>query len=137
LTQARYQISINTQIIKDNWDTILYVVASIKLKHVSASSLLRRLNSYPRQHPVFKALKELGKVGRTDFLLHYMDDHFLRNRINKQLQKGESAHHFSRAVFHEDNGEIRLASKQEHLRIDACKCLIQNRIICLNYLYLA
>ncbi len=127
---------VNTQIIKENWDTLLRVVASIKLKHVSASSLLRRLNSYSRQHPVYLALKELGKLVRTEFLLRYMDQEGLRKRIDNQLQKIESAHHFSRAVFYGNNGEIRFAGKEEQLLADACKRLIQNSIICWNYLYL-
>lgn len=90
---------INTQVIQENWDILLRLVASIKLKHVSASSILRRINSYSRQHPVYLALKELGKVVRTEFLLRYMDEAGLRKRIDNQLQKIESAHHFSRAVF--------------------------------------
>ena len=33
-----------------------------------------RLNSYSQQHPVYLALRELGRVVRTEFLLRYMDD---------------------------------------------------------------
>lgn len=134
--QLKIGSPVNTQVISENWDTILRVVASIKLKHVSASSLLRRLNSYSRQHPVYQALRELGKLVRTDFLLRYMDQEGLRKRIDNQLQKIESVHHFSRAVFYGNNGEIRSAGKEEHLKADACKRLIQNSIICWNYLYL-
>jgi TnpA family transposase len=134
--QLKIGSPVNTQVITENWDTILRVVASIKLKHVSASSLLRRLNSYSRQHPVYQALRELGKLVRTEFLLRYMDQEGLRKRIDNQLQKIESAHHFSRAVFYGNNGEIRASGKEEHLKADACKRLIQNSIICWNYLYL-
>jgi TnpA family transposase len=44
--------SINTQIIEENWDSILRFVASIKLKRTSASQLFKRLNSYSNQHPL-------------------------------------------------------------------------------------
>lgn len=127
---------INTGIIEAQWDTILKMVASIKLKHVTASSLLRRLNSYSQKHPVYQALKELGKVLRTLFLLKYMDDSSLRKRIDDQLDKIESAHRFARAVFYANNGEIQFASKEEQQVTDACKRFIQNAIICWNYLYL-
>jgi TnpA family transposase len=127
---------INTELIKEQWDTLLRMAASIKLKHVSASALLRRLNSYSQQHPVYLALREMGRVIRTLFLLKYMDDEGLRKRIDHQLEKIESAHRFARAVFYANNGEIRFASKEEQLLTDACKRLIQNAIICWNYLYL-
>lgn len=65
-----------------------------------------------------------------------MDDPLLRKRIDNQLQKVESAHQFSRAVFYGHSGEIRYASRQEQLLSDACKRLLQNTIICWNYLYL-
>jgi hypothetical protein len=50
------------------------LVASIKLKHTTASTLLKRLNSYSQQHPLYQAIKEFGKVVRILFLLRYMDD---------------------------------------------------------------
>ena len=85
---------------------------------------------------MYQALKELGKVLRTDFLLRYMDDGPLRKRIDNQLEKIESAHQFSRAVFYGNNGEIQYANKEEQRLTNGCKRLIQNSIICWNYLYL-
>jgi TnpA family transposase len=128
---------INTEIIAQNWDSILKMVTAIKLKHTTASTLLKRLNSYSRQHPVYQALKELGKVIRTRFVLQYMDDEFLRRRIDTQLNKIENAHQFARAVFYGNSGEIQYASKEQQLISDACKRLIQNAIVCWNYLYLS
>ncbi len=122
--------------IEAQWDTLLRVVVSLKNKHVTASALLRRLNSYSQQHPVYVALRELGRAVRTEFLLRYMDDGGLRKRIDDQLDRLESAHQFARAVFYARNGQIRAATKEEHQVTDACKRLVQNAIICWNYLYL-
>lgn len=128
---------INTKLIEEQWDEIVRLVASIKLKHTTASTLLRRLNSYSQQHPLYQAIKEFGKVVRTLFLLRYMDDEMLRKRINQQNNKTENSHQFARAVFYANNGEIRFASRQEHLITVASKRLIQNAIICWNYLHLS
>ena len=35
--------------------------------------MLKRLNSYSQHHPLYLALRELGRAGRTEFLPRYMD----------------------------------------------------------------
>ena len=42
-----------------------------------------------------------------------MDDQSLRKRIDDQLDKLESTHHFARAVFYGQNGQIPYAGKEE------------------------
>jgi TnpA family transposase len=127
---------IDHTLIEAQWDTLLRLVVSLKQKHVTASTLLRRLNSYSQQHPVYLALRELGRVVRTEFLLRYMDDQSLRKRIDEQLDKLESTHTFARAVFYGQNGQIPYAGKEEQQLADACKQLVQNVIVCWNCLYL-
>lgn len=61
-----------------------------------------------------------------------MDDQDLRKRIDKL----ESTHHFARAVFYGQNGQLRYAGKEEQQVADACKRLVQNVIVCWNCLYL-
>ena len=127
---------IDRALIEAQWDTLLRLVISLKQKHVTASTLLRRLNSYSQQHPVYLALRELGRVVRTEFLLRYMDDQALRKRIDDQLDKLESTHTFARVVFYGQNGQIPYAGKEEQQVADACKRLVQNVIVCWNCLYL-
>ena len=67
ITSQKY---INTKIIKDNWDDILRFVSTIRLKKTTASQLFKRLNSYSNQHHLYKALKEFGKIIKTNFLLN-------------------------------------------------------------------
>ena len=120
-----YQIKvgnpIQTKLIEEQWDEIMRMVVSIKLKHTTASTLLKRLSSYSQQHRLYLALRELGRVVRTLFLLKYMDDEMLRKRINQQNKKTENSHKFSKAVLYANNGEIRFSSRQEHLITDSCK----------------
>jgi TnpA family transposase len=42
------------------WDEILRLIATVKLKEVTASDLFRRLNSYSKQHALYQALKAFG-----------------------------------------------------------------------------
>lgn len=130
------QGKIDHRLIEENWDNILRLVTTIKLKYTTASSILRRLNSYSKQNPVYRALKELGKAVKTLFLLKYMDDQTLRKRIDNQTNKLESIHKMARAIFYGNSGEFQHASKEQQLLSEGCKRLIENAIICWNYLYL-
>jgi len=128
---------INTKIVEEYWGDILRLVATIRLKESSASQLFRRFSSYSKQHPLYRALKEFGRIIKTLFLLKYIDDVELRQTIEKQLNKLESSNKFGKAVFYGNNQEFQQATKDEQLIADGCKRLIENAIICWNYFYLS
>ncbi|MGD9216782.1 MAG: Tn3 family transposase [Desulfobacteraceae bacterium] len=128
---------INTQLIEDNWDDILRLIATIKLKETTASAIFRRLNSYSKQHALYRSLKAFGKIIKSIFILRYIDDVELRQAIERQLNKIEQAHQFSRAVSVGNPREFAQAEKQEQEIAEGCKRLIKNSITCWNYLYLS
>ena len=127
---------INIEIIEENWDNILRFILTIKSRRTTASQLLKRLTSYSKHHKLFTAIKEFGKIIKTDFLLTYIDDVGLRQRIEKQLNKVESANRFSKAVFFGNNAEFIFATQEEQNIANNCKRLIQNAVILWNYLYI-
>jgi len=128
---------INEQIIEDNWDDILRFIVTIKSRKTTASQLLKRLTSYSRQHKLYRAIKEFGKVIKTDFLLTYIDNVELRQRIEKQLNKVEASNKFSKAVFFGNNAEFQVSTAEEQNIANNSKRLIQNSIILWNYLYMS
>ena len=140
LTELGYQLfpdgKINNRIIINNWDDILRFVTTIKLKETEASQLFRRLSSYSRQHPLYQALKEFGKIPKSLFLLQCIDDVILRQIIEKQMNKLENSNKFGKAVFYGNNQEFQQATKEEQIISSNCRRLIENAIICWNYLYL-
>ena len=138
--QKGYQLTpkrkINFQIIEEHWDDILRFILTIKSRRTTASQLLKRLTSYSKHHKLYTALKEFGKIIKTDFLLTYIDDAQLRQRIEKQLNKVEASNRFSKAVFFGNNAEFIFASQEEQNIANNCKRLIQNAVILWNYLYI-
>lgn len=128
---------INLKIIEDNWDEILRFLATIKLKYSDASQIFKRLSSYGKKHRLYQALREFGKIVKTIFLLRYIDELELRQMIEKQLNKIENANKFAKAVFFGNNQEFQYSSKEEQDKAEGCKRLIENAIICWNYLYLS
>lgn len=140
LEQPDYSIradkNINTSLIEQQWDNILRFVVSLKLQYALPSTLLKRLNSYAHQHPLYQALVELGKVVRTIFLLNYMDDGQLRRRTHQQTTQLESIQKLAKVLEMGDEGAIQFCTKEELLIMTLSKQLIINNISCFNYILL-
>lgn len=127
---------IDTDLIIRHWDDILRFITTIKLKEVTASEIFRRLNSYSKQHNLYRALKAFGQIIKSLFILRYVDEVELRQAIEKQLNKIEHAHKFTRAISVGNPKEMIETEKQEQEIAEGCKRLIKNCIIGWNYLYL-
>ena len=108
------------EIVIQQWDEILRLIATIKLKEVTASDLFRRLNSYSKQHALYQALKAFGQVPKSLFILQVIDDPVLRQAVSVGNPR-----------------EFLQAEKEDQEMAEACKRLIKNCIICWNYLYLS
>jgi len=89
---------INEGDIIENWDDFLRLIVTIKLKETTASDIFRRLNSYSKQHALYKTMKAFGQIIKSLFILRYLDELELRQAIEKQLNKAELANRFTRAV---------------------------------------
>ncbi|WMN44867.1 hypothetical protein MS8320_A0140 (plasmid) [Escherichia coli] len=74
---------------------------------MTASLMLRKLGSYPRQNGLAVALRELGRIERTLFILDWLQSVELRRRVHAGLNKGEARNALARAVFFNRLGEIR------------------------------
>jgi len=80
---------INLNCIRSNWDDILRLATSIQQGVVTASLIVRKIGSYPRQNGLALALRELGKIERTIFMLNWFDP-ALRRNATAGLNKGEA-----------------------------------------------
>jgi TnpA family transposase len=127
---------IDEDLIRENWEDILRLVATIRLKHSSASQIFRRLSSYAKKNPLYKGLQEFGRIIKTIFILRYYDDLELRQSVEKQLNSVELSHKFAKAIFFGNNQEFQVESKEEQEIIVNCRRLIQNVIVLWNYIYL-
>jgi TnpA family transposase len=99
--------ALNTKLIGSHWEEILRLAASIQQGTVTASLILRKLGAYPRQNGLAVALRELGRLERTQFTLQWLQDVELRRRVHVGLNKGEARNALARAVFFNRLGELR------------------------------
>ncbi|WP_420042390.1 Tn3 family transposase, partial [Alcaligenes faecalis] len=118
-----------------HWDEILRLATSIKQGTVTASLMLRKLGSYPRQNGLAVALRELGRIERTLFILDWLQSVELRRRVHAGLNKGEARNALARAVFFNRLGEIRDRSFEPLPPLRSVKVLdqLRERIRYLHY----
>jgi TnpA family transposase len=128
---------IRESLIENHWDDILRFIATIQLKITTASQLFRRLNSYSKQHSLYSALKEFGKIQKSLFILKYYDDCPFRQAIESQLNRVENSNKFSKAVSFGHSHELIQSEKEDQEIAESCQRLIKNAIVCWNYLYLS
>lgn len=134
--QALIGEEINVQRIKNHWDDILHLTASIQHGTASASLLLRKLSHYPRQNGLALALRELGRIERTLFVLDWLESVELRKRVNAGLNKGESRNALARAVFFNRLGEIRDRSYEQQSYRASGLALLTCAIVLWNTVYI-
>lgn len=128
--------TINTRTIAQHWDEILRLATSIKTGTVTASLMMRKLGAYPRQNGLALALRELGRLERTLFLLDWLQDPDLRRKVTAGLNKGEARNTLARAVFFNRLGEIRDRSfEQQRYRASGLN-LITAAIVLWNTVYI-
>ncbi len=127
---------INVKLIQDCWDDILRLATSISKGTVTASLMMRKLASYPRQNKLATALRELGRIERTLFTLDWLQSPKLRRKATSELNKGELKNALARAVFFHRLGELRDRSfEDQSLRASGLNLTIA-AIVLWNTVYL-
>lgn len=128
--------TINMRHIRTQWDEILRLAASIKQGTVTASLILRKLGSYPRQNGLAVALREVGRIERSLFTLYWLQSVELRRRVQTGLNKGEAKNALARAVYFNRLGEIRDRSFESQRYRASGLNLVVAAIILWNTVYL-
>ena len=115
---------IKKDIIIEQWDNILRLMASIILKRSTASQIFRRLNSYAAQNPLYKGFKEYGRIHKSIFALNYIDNVELRQQIERQLNRVEHSHRFARAItYGNENQFIEKLPEEQNMEEACCRGL--------------
>lgn len=127
---------INTPIIEENFEEVMRIAYSIKYGYVSADTVMSKLGSYSRQNSIAKALREMGRIEKTIFILKYVTDERLRREILVGLNKGEAMNGMARALFFGKSGNLREKDWQNQLQRASCLNILLNIIVIWNTVYL-
>jgi TnpA family transposase len=127
---------IDTTLIATQWEDLLRLAGSLKLGTVQASGLIRTLQTRDRPTRLAQALEQLGRLVKTLYLLHFIDDEAYRRRILVQLNRGEGRHQLARVVFHGKRGELRQRYREGQEDQLGSLGLVVNAIILWNTIYM-
>lgn len=120
----------------EHWDELLRLAASIMTRAVAPSTILKWCSS-SKSSELAKALRELGRIERTMFMIEWYSSPALRRRCQAGLNKGEAAHKLKRAVFFHERGEIRDRSFDSQAFRASGLNLVVSAIVHWNTVYLS
>jgi TnpA family transposase len=98
---------IDEKLITAHWNGVLRFATSVRTGTASASLLLKRLGAYPRQNGLALALREIGRIERTLFMLDWLELPGLRRQATVELNKGEARNALARAICFHRLGRLR------------------------------
>lgn len=128
---------INTALILEHWDDLLHLAASITTRSVAPSTILKKLAASSKPSQLAMALRELGRIERSLFMIEWYSSPALRRRCQAGLNKGEAAHKLKRAVFFHERGEIRDRSFESQAFRASGLNLVVSAIVHWNTVYLS
>lgn len=121
----------------ERWDDLLRVAGSLKLGWVTASLLISKLQSSPRQSSLTRLLQEYGRLCKSIFVLRYLKSKEYRRKIHRQLNKGEAIHALRQFLFLANRGRIRRKQEEEQNNQAACLTLLTNAVVVWNTVYMS
>ena len=108
---------VNVDLIDRNCADILRVAATMA-GTLRPSQILRKLAAYPRQNELAAALREVGRVERSLFMIDWTTDPGMRRRVQVGLNKGEARHALKRAINFHQRDELRdRTGEGQHYRV--------------------
>jgi TnpA family transposase len=123
---------VNEKLILRHWDDILRVAGSLKLGWTPASLLVARLQAKPRESGLAKPIQEYGRLQKTLFILRYAENLDLRQRIGRQLNKGEELGALKDLLFFANDGNVRKHQPEEQTDQALCLSLPVDAVILWN-----
>lgn len=124
--------TVDTALIREQWDQLVRVAASLKNRTAPAHLVLERLAGSPRSDRLAKALTALGRIVKTTYILRYLHDPAVRDRVHLQLNRGESRHELARRLFFANQGAFRTGDYEEIMNKVSALALLSNAVLVWN-----
>jgi len=130
--QPLFHGTADVALIREQWDQLIRVAASLRNRSAPAHVVLQRLTTASPSDRVAKALTALGRIIKTIFILRYIHEDPLRRRIQLQLNRGEARHEAARWLFFANRGEFRTGDYEEIMNKASCLSLLSKAVVVWN-----
>jgi TnpA family transposase len=127
---------VNIDYLKRFADDMTRVAASLKTGTVTPSTLIGKLQAYPKQNNLMYVLRSYGQFVKTVFICKYLLDKSMRKKINAQLNKGEQLHGLRAFLWFGGDGIIRKKQENDQQITARSLNLLTNIIIVWNTVYI-
>ncbi len=128
--------TVDTVIIGEQWDHIVRIAASLRDRSSPAHVVVDRLAANASDRPA-KALTMLGRIVRTTFVLRYLHDAKLRDRVQLQLNRGEGRHALSKRISFGNQGVYRTGDVDELMNKVSALSVLSNAVLVWNTIRIA
>lgn len=128
---------IHEKIIKDDWDSVQHIFASLLMKKTTQSVVVRKLSSHERSSKTQKALWEYDKILADMHTLKFINDPKRRQIIREALNRGEGYHQLTGKIGGVNGGKFIGTTELELEMTNECCRFIANCIIYYNALILS
>ncbi len=123
--------TINWKHPRDHYDEVVKHLVALKLGMVEPDVLIKKFSRDNYNHPIFKALMEIGKAEKTIFLCKYLASEELRIEVHESLNVVEMVNSTVGFIFYGKLGEISTNNKDDQELSIACFHLLQ---VCMVYI---
>ena len=127
-----FQGAVDVVSIREQWDSLVRLAASLRNRSAPAHVIVQRLAGGSPSDRLTKALRALGRVVKTIYILRYIHEEDLRRKVQLQLNRGEQRHRLARWFFFANQGEFRRADYEEIMNKASCLSLLSNATLVWN-----
>jgi TnpA family transposase len=124
--------SIDWQLIEDNYEEAVKHIVALRIGTMDADVFVKRFSQDNYQHPVCKAIIEIGKVAKTNFLCRYLMSEELRIEIHEAQNVVERLNSIMGFIFYGKLGEISTNVKNDQELSIVCLHLLQASMAYIN-----
>jgi len=124
--------TISLPLIEQQLDQMVRIVASLKSKLCPAHEIIRRLSRNSPSDQLSKAFTHLGRLKKTEYILEYITQPQLRDKVHWQLNKGEHRHALARWIFFANQGKFQVGDYEQIMNKASCLSLVSNAILYWN-----
>jgi TnpA family transposase len=127
---------VDLAVIREQWDQLVRVAASLRNRTAPAHVVLTRLASSAPSDRLARALTALGQALKTLYLLRYIQEVPLRGRMQLQINRGEGRHQLARRLFFANQGAFQTGDYEEIMNKATCLSLLSNAVLVWNTVHM-